>query len=140
MKRDTDSPGLVVAAVVVLVLAFLALGWLAGHNAIRKAKLTKVTAELRDIRTSLGSFHRDFGHYPTGTATDIIGALMGKNPTGRRFLVLSSSGPPYQDPWREAFILIPAAGIRGPEFYSKGPDRIDDKCGSSSDDVRSGPP
>lgn len=139
MKRDTEIVGLITAAAVVVIGCggFL---WIGGCTSIHRVKLTTVTAELGDIRASLGKFYGDFGHYPTGTATDIIEALMGKNPSGLRYLVLSSSGSPFQDPWREAYILIPASGSRGPEFYSKGPDMNDDRCVPSSDDIRSGPP
>ena len=136
-EKKLQAAAVVGAALIVLVL-LLPSGWM---HLNRKILVALVTTELRDIRTSLGDFHREFGRYPTGTASRILEGLMGKNPKGRKFLVLhSGSTPPFYDAWGEPYIVIPASGSRGPEFYSKGPDTIDDKCRPGSDDIRSGVP
>lgn len=141
MKRDSEQLIPIAAAVVAAIILIATLLWFGGSAAIRKARLVSATADLVAVRTGLTSYHREFGRFPTGTSTNILDELMGKNPRGMVFLTLSgSSGPPYIDSWGEPYILIPASGLGGPEFYSKGPDRTDDSCGPSSDDIRSGKP
>jgi hypothetical protein len=141
VKPDTEKTLQAVAAVGVALIVVILLLLLGSSFVNRRAALRMATTELRDIRAGLGSFHREFGIYPTGTASGILEALMGKNTKERRFLILSSSStPPFYDPWGEPYIVIPASGSRGPEFYSKGPDTIDDRCRSGSDDIRSGVP
>jgi type II secretory pathway pseudopilin PulG len=141
IKIVNKKPILVVAAVGVVFILITLLLWFGDSTAIRKAKVAKAQANLVAIQTSLSVYHREFGRFPTGSSSSILSDLMGANPRGIRFLVLSGSGsPPFLDPWGEAYILIPASSSGGPEFYSKGPDRIDDSCSPLSDDMRSGKP
>ncbi len=141
MNRDSKKPILIAAALVAAIISIAIFLWFGGTYAISKARVFSATSALVAVRNSLTGYHLEFGRFPDGTSSNILDELIGKNTKGIVFLYLSgSSSPLFIDPWGEPYIFIPASGLGGPEFYSKGPDRIDDSCRPSSDDIRSGKP
>jgi hypothetical protein len=102
------------------------------------AKNNRIIAylDIRSIRLALFNYYEDFNHFPTGSADAILESLKGKNPKKKNFFISRGNSEVGSiDPWGERYLLLPTAEDELPEFYSTGPNKIDEKCLPTSDDI-----
>jgi len=92
---------------------------------------------LRALAKGSEDFHAEFGLYPTGSAEEIIQILTHQLPGGGPVLIHLdySEGKQPVDPWGINYHVLPTTEDKPPEFYSSGPNRIDESCRPGSDDV-----
>ena len=119
---------LILLGILALAIAIVEIRRTGRRIAVRATK-----ERLNAIDVALSAYHAEYRAYPTGAAAVILGSLEGSNPKGIVFL---PKGRGRDDPWRKPFFLKKGASATSrPEYYSSGPDGIDEGLAPGSDDI-----
>ena len=133
-KRSNVSLRLVILCVVVGACILFVAGGI--FSAIRFRDSTVARTNSYRITEAMNNYRERYKREPGGEADEAIAALRGRNPDGVVFLDFRSlMEQQLKDPWGEPYCLLRGDGGSKSVFYSKGPDRVDNKGKSGSDDL-----
>jgi hypothetical protein len=106
------------------------------HAAIRFKDSTVARTNSYSLNEAMDAYREHYKKYPGGSAEETIEALRGLNSDGKLFLDSRwLMDQQLNDPWGESYCLLWSEDGVKPIFYSKGPDRIDDRYAPNSDDL-----
>jgi len=133
-KKSNVSLRLILLCVVIgACVLFVALG---AFSAVRFRDSTLARTNSYRITEAMNAYREHYKREPEGAAEEVIDALRGRNPEGVVFLDLRSlMEEQLKDPWGEPYCLLRRDSGSKSVFYSKGPDRMDDRGKPKSDDL-----
>lgn len=110
------------------------------HSTQQSRRIVQARNELVMISDAVENYHNEWGSYPEEkqSATEILVTLSTPAHGGGPLLLNMWQGKNEkpQDPWGRAYCMEPGNWERPPQFYSVGPNGIDDRLRPGSDDVR----
>jgi hypothetical protein len=128
---------LVLLAIAVLLIAAVAWhqydAWI--EKELRKLKETEARSESKCIGQAIDVYRVVCGEYPMGSNKQILDSLTGNNPKRVGFILFGDKGRNRTDPWGEEYQVLPRPAGERPQFFSKGPNRINESDNPSADDI-----
>jgi Type II secretion system (T2SS), protein G len=113
-----------------VVVAFLFVGSLVPvtNRSSKMARVAITRVLIQDFDAACRTYKADSGNYPSGSLSEMVSALEGKNPHGVIYLqflgrYLNQAGEPI-DPWKTPFRFVRPSDTEPPQLISAGPDRV----------------